>query len=62
MTFQELEAVDADDEEIRTISDWVVEQIREKERLLSSRAVRRQAAKFCRANGYQVRDDEWLGI
>lgn len=63
-TFQELKAVDADDDDegIRAISDWVVEQIREKERLPSSRAVRRQAAKFCRANGYQVRNDEWLGI
>lgn len=30
--------------------------------LPGSRDVRRQAAKYCRTNGYQVRDDEWLGI
>jgi hypothetical protein len=64
MTFEELEAIDADDDDegIRAISDWIVERIRDKERLPTSRAVRREAAKFCRANGYQVRNDEWLGI
>ena len=63
-TFQELKAIDADDpgEGIRAISDWIVERIRETETLPSSRAVRREAAKFCRRNGYQVRNDEWLGI
>ncbi|WP_158059523.1 DUF5789 family protein [Halorussus halophilus] len=64
LTFQELESIDADDDDegITAISDWIVDQIHEKEKLPSSRAVRRQAAKFCRANGYQVRVDEWLGI
>lgn len=64
MTFQELKAIDADDEDegIQVISDWIVERIRDKEKLPGSRDVRRQAAKFCRANGYQVRNDEWLGI
>jgi hypothetical protein len=64
MTFKELKAIDADDDDegIQAIRDWVTEQIRDKEKLPSSRAVRRQAAKFCRANGYQVRNDEWLGI
>ncbi|MFC7251530.1 hypothetical protein ACFQJ5_17090 [Halomicroarcula sp. GCM10025324] len=64
MTFKELKSIDADDDDegIQAIRDWVTEQIREKEKLPSSRAVRRQAAKFCRANGYQVRNDEWLGI
>ena len=64
MTFQELEAIDADDDDegIQAISDWVVERIHTKEKLPTSRDVRRQAAKFCRANGYQVRNDEWLGV
>ncbi|WP_276282812.1 DUF5789 family protein [Halorussus caseinilyticus] len=64
MTFQELAAIDADDDDegITAISDWIVDHIGEKEKLPTSRAVRRQAAKFCRANGYQVRVDEWLGI
>lgn len=63
-TFRELKAIDAvdDDEGIRAIGDWIVERIHEKNRLPDSRAVRRQAAKFCRANGYEVRNDEWLGI
>ncbi|MDG5777126.1 hypothetical protein QA599_11770 [Haloarculaceae archaeon H-GB1-1] len=63
-TFQELEAIDADDDDegILAISTWVVDQIHDKEKLPSSRAVRREAAKFCRTNGYQVRTDEWLGI
>jgi len=63
-TFQELKAIDADDDDegIRAISDWIVERIRDKETLPTSRAVRREAAKFCRTNGYEVRNDEWLGI
>ncbi len=63
-TFQELKAIDADDDDegIQAISDWIVERIGDNERLPTSRAVRREAAKFCRANGYQVRNDEWLGI
>ena len=63
-TLRELKAIDADDDDegIRVISDWIVERIREKETLPTSRAVRREAAKFCRANGYQIRNDEWLGI
>lgn len=64
MTFQELHAIDADDDDegIQAISDWTVERIRNKKKLPGSRDVRRQAAKFCRANGYQIRNDEWLGI
>lgn len=63
-TFEELKAIDADDDDegIQTISDWIVERIREKEKLPGSRAVRRQAAKFCRANGYEIRNDEWLSV
>ncbi|UPW01366.1 hypothetical protein M0R88_04490 [Halorussus gelatinilyticus] len=63
-TFQELEAIDADDDDegVQAVGDWVVEQVRAKEKLPGSRAVRRRAAKFCRSNGYQVRNDEWLGI
>lgn len=63
-TFGELEAIDADDndEGIQVMSDWIREYIRDKERLPGSREVRRQAAKFCRSNGYSIRNDEWLGI
>jgi len=63
-TFEELKAIDADDDDegIRSVADWIVERVRDKQTLPGSRAVRRQAAKFCRANGYQVRNDEWLGI
>ena len=63
-TFRELKAIDADDDDegIRAISDWIVQRIRDKQKLPGSREVRRQAAKFCRTNGYEVRNDEWLGI
>ena len=63
-TFRELRDIDAvdEDEGIGTVVDWVVEQVERKEKLPGSRAVRRQAAKVCRANGYEVRNDEWLGI
>lgn len=63
-TFLELKAIDSDDDDdgVRAITDWIVERIEDKETPPGSRDVRRQAAKYCRANGYQVRDDEWLGI
>lgn len=63
-TLRELRAIDAvdDDEGITAITDWIVERIREKEKLPGSRDVRRQAAKYCRRNGYEVRNDEWLGV
>ncbi len=63
-TFRELRDIDAvdEDEGIGTVVDWVVEQIDETGKLPGSRAVRRQAAKVCRENGYEVRNDEWLGV
>ncbi|WP_436923892.1 DUF5789 family protein [Halosimplex amylolyticum] len=63
-TFRELKAIDAvdDDEGIAVMADWIVERIEEKEKLPGSRDVRRQAAKYCRQNGYEVRNDEWLGV
>lgn len=63
-TLRELEAIGADDDDegIQVVTDWIVEQIHDKQSLPGSRAVRRRAAKFCRANGYQIRNDEWLGI
>ena len=63
-TFRELKAIDADDEDegIRVIADWITDQIRAKGKIPGSRDVRREAARFCRKNGYSVRNDEWLGI
>lgn len=63
-TFLELKRLspDDDDEEIGLVRDWVVDQIRDKEKLPTSRQLRRQAAKVCRENGYQIRKDDWLGI
>jgi hypothetical protein len=63
-TFRALKAIDADDDDegIRYVADWIVERIDEKGKLPGSRAVRREAAKFCRANGYSIRNDEWLGV
>lgn len=63
-TFRELRDIDAvdEDEGIGAVADWVVEQIDDKGTLPGSRAVRRQAATVCRENGYEVRNDEWLGV
>lgn len=63
-TLRALAAIDADDDDegIAAVTDWVIEQVHEKERLPGSRAVRRRAAKFCRANGYEVGNDQWLGV
>ena len=63
-TLRELKAVEADDndEGIRVIRDWILERIHDDGTLPGSRAVRREAAEFCRANGYEIRNDEWLGI
>lgn len=63
-TFRELKAIDIDDEDegVGAITEWILERIEGKGKPPGSRAVRRQAAKFCRANGYPIRNDEWLGV
>jgi hypothetical protein len=63
-TLRSLKNIDADDEDegIATITDWILERIEGKADLPGSRDVRRQAAKFCRANGYEISNDEWLGV
>jgi len=49
--------VDAED-----LGDWILAAIREDERLPDSRGVRRRAADYCRDQGYQVGNNEWLGV
>lgn len=63
-TFRELIAVtpDDDDEGVAVMTDWIVDRIRDAGNVPGSRDVRRQAAKYCRENGYKVRNDEWLGV
>lgn len=63
-TFRALKSIDADDDDegVRVVGDWILEQIRDEGEFPESRAVRRKGAEFCRSNGYQVRDDEWLGV
>lgn len=63
-TLRELQAIDEDDDDegVKAVGDWIVRQIRDDSALPSSRSVRREAAAFCRANGYEIRNDEWLGI
>ena len=48
--------------DLQVVADWIVEQIREKGSLPDSRDVRRRAAEYCRDNGHDVGNDEWLGI
>ncbi|WP_459195123.1 DUF5789 family protein [Halosimplex sp. J119] len=63
-TFRELKAVDIvdDDEGITAVADWIVARIEEKGKLPGSRDVRRQGAKVCRESGYEISNDEWLGV
>ena len=63
-TLRELAAIEADDDDegVRVLGDWIVDRIAEKETLPGSRAVRREAANFCRSAGYEIRNDEWLGV
>lgn len=62
-TLRALAAKDETDEDegLTVVTDWIVERIHETETLPKSRRVRNRGAKFCRENGYTVRDDEWLG-
>jgi hypothetical protein len=63
-TFLELQRLSAtdDDEAIAVVRDWVVDRIGDKEKLPTSRQIRRQAAKVCRKDGHEIRNDDWLGI
>ncbi|MFP4217393.1 MAG: hypothetical protein ACLFR6_00880 [Salinarchaeum sp.] len=62
-TLRALKAIEADDEDegIRVVTDWILEQIREDGRLPSSREVRQRAAEFCRDNDMPISDNDWLG-
>jgi hypothetical protein len=63
-TFRALAAVDSldDNESIPVLADWVVERLEDDEALPDSRDVRRQAATVARSAGYEVSNDEWLGV
>lgn len=62
-TLQALEDVtpEDDDEGITVVTEWIIERMRSTGERPSSRAVRRRAREFCRKNGYEVGDDDWLG-
>lgn len=62
-TFDALEDVtpDDDDEGITIVSEWIVEQIRTDGKRPSSRAVRQRARKYCKMNGYEISNNDWLG-
>lgn len=57
----ELDAADAD-EAVGEVTDWVLDRVRETGSLPGSRAVRRQAATVCRAHGYEISNNDWLGV
>ncbi|MXR50115.1 hypothetical protein GRX03_00630 [Halovenus sp. WSH3] len=63
-TMRALTAIDADDDDmaVTVMTEWIVDKITAGETLPGSRAVRRQAATFCREAGYEIRNDEWLGV
>lgn len=63
-TFRALEDVtpEDNDEGIIAVTDWIVQEIRKKEERPTSRAVRRRARRYCEDNGYEVSNNDWLGI
>lgn len=62
-TLRALANVDADDDDetVGTVTDWIVGRIDDTGSFPASRRVRKEAAAVCRQNGYEIRDDEWLG-
>jgi len=63
-TFREIVALAPEDYEdaVQVVTEWILDVVRGDERVPSSRAVRRRAAVYCRANGYEVPDDNWLSV
>lgn len=63
-TFRKLKEVDAvyGEDGINVVTDWVIKELEENGDLPGSRAIRRRAAKYCRETGYEIQNDEWLGI
>lgn len=63
-TLLALRAIDGDDDDecVSAISDWIVGQIADKQKLPGSRGVRREAGKIARKHGYTVSSNDWLGI
>lgn len=62
-TLRALEDVDADDDDecIAAVTAWIVAEVRDEQRLPSSRQARQRGAEVCRERGYEIRDDDWLG-
>jgi len=58
-----LEAVDdlASEAAVKRLATWVADTIREKEKLPTSRRVRKKGAEICRDAGYSVSTEDWLG-
>jgi hypothetical protein len=63
-TLRALADVDAldDDAVVREIVDWIVERVETDQSFPGSRAIRRQAATVCRAHGYEISNNDWLGV
>lgn len=57
---QEVQRV-AGDSQMRTLADWIREEIRETESFPSGRAVRKKGADICRQSGNEVSTGSWLG-
>jgi|AntDeeMinimDraft_4_1070355.scaffolds.fasta_scaffold00105_53 hypothetical protein len=51
---------DDDDEGILVVTEWIEDYVDEDGTFPPSRAVRDRAAKYCRANGYELTEDSWL--
>jgi len=62
-TLRALEDVtpDDDDEGIAVVADWIIERLETGDGRPSSKAVRQRAQKYCRQNGYEVSNNDWMG-
>lgn len=61
-SLESLRAIDADDDDegVTVVADWIVDRLSDGARP-SSVDVRQRAQTFCRANGYEIPNDSWLG-
>jgi hypothetical protein len=63
-TLRALADIDAldDDAVVRELTEWITASVAESGSFPGSRSIRRQAAKIARSHGYEVGNDDWLGV
>lgn len=49
-----------DDEGVTVVAEWILEELERTGERPSSRAVRQRAVTYCRENGHEISNNEWL--